>query len=443
MIKRWLQFIKESNHYWLDTDDVKDAFISLQDEGYSIKVNKAVFLADDKITWLNPQDDIISLNPEYYFGFQIFIEKSREKTDDLTLDFKSAINYLKGEGYEIQKIWDEEDPTSVDNLHFVKGSIITWIPEKEDKPLPEGEFIGFEDNFEDGDIYVNSVEIGIYIYQPEKVDIVAKDLAEIYNWSDYTTDSSGNIYCELDIEDMADYLLSRRSSWKDQLVNGIDYDNYGSHYYQPDIQSLFQYKLKKENEVLAIQVIIKELGGLEEFIKECDNENLEGKSEEEVINFLLKERYYRTIEPLCKNSEIIGEIRQTIAEWESQAHCDQNQKDLEKEFDRIIGREGIEFSKSRKEGKRYYYRKIPGTDRKEKVYYDEIVWFYQVKFEERWISDYGKALTGYSLKNVFGEWCSDCYFENELNPHFSDWGDVDREALNKEIGGILKNYLKE
>jgi len=436
MIKRWLQFIKESNHHWLDTDDVKDAFISLQDEGYSISVGKAIFLADDQIIWLNPEDDIISLNPEYYFGFQILIEKSREKTDDVTLDFKSAINYLRAEGYEIQKVWDDEDLTSVDNLHFAKGSIITWIPERSEKPLTFN-----EDDFEDGDIYIETSSVGIYIYQPEKVDIVAKDLAEIYDWSGYTTDSSGNIYCELDIEDMADYLLSRRSSWKDQLVNGID--NYESHYYQPDIQYFFQYNLKKENEILAVKALIKELGGLKEFIKECDNENLEEKSEEEVINFLLKERFYSTLEPLCKDSEIIGDIRQTIADWESQAHCDQNQKELEKEFDRIIGREGIEFSKSRKEGKRYYYRKIPGTDRKEKVYYDEIVWFYQVKFEERWISDYGKTLSGYSLKNVFGEWCSDCYFENELNPHFSDWGDVDDKALNKEIEAILKNYLKE
>ena len=393
MIKNWIQFIKESNHHWLETDDVKDAFISLQDEGYSISVNKEIFLADDKITWLNPQDDIISLTPEYYFGFQILIEKSREKTDDVTLDFKSAINYLRNEGFEIEKVWDDEDVTQVD-------------------------------------------------YQPEKVDIVAKDLAEIYNWSGYTTDSSGNIYCELDIEDMADYILSRKSSYKDELVNGIEEGNYYSSEYQPDIANLFNYSLRKENEILAVKALIKELGGLEEFIKGCDNENLEGKSEEEVINFLLKERFYSTLEPLCKDSEIIGDIRQTIGDWESQAHCERNQEDLEKEFDRLISREGIEFTKSRKEGKRYFYRKIPGTDRKEKVYYDEIVWFYQVKFEERWISDYAKSMCGYSLKSVFGEWCSDCYFENSMNPHFSDWGDCDDEALNKEIGGILKNYLK-
>lgn len=439
MIKSWLQFIKESNHYWLETSDVEEAFISLKDEGYGLKVKKAVFTEQDgKIVWLDSENDVISLLPEYYFGFQILIERSREKGDDITLDFKSAINYLRNEGYEIQKVWDEEDATSVDNLHFIKGSIITWIPERSGKPLTFK-----QEEYEDGDIYIDSNSVGIYIYQPEKVDITAKDLAEIYNWSDYTTDSSGNIYCELDIEDMAHYLLSRKSSWKDQLINSIDYGNYESHYYQPDIQSLFRYNLKKENEILAIKAMIKESGGLEDFIKECDNENLEGRSEDEVIDFLLKERYYKTLEPICKESEIIGEIRQTIADWECQAHCDKNQEELEEEFDEVIEKEGIEFTKSRKEGKRYYYRRIQGTDRKEIVHYDEIVWFYQVKFDEKWITDYAKALPNYSLKSVFGEWCSDCYFENELIPHFSDSGDVDREALNKEIGAILKNYLKE
>jgi hypothetical protein len=436
MIKNWLQFIKESNHYWLETDDVKDAFISLQDEGYSIKVNKAIFLADDKITWLNPQDDIISLTPEYYFGFQILIDKSREKSDDVTLDFKSAINYLRNEGFEIQKVWDEEDPTSVDNLHFIKGSIITWIPERTGKPLTHN-----QDDFEAGDIYVSSASVAIYIYQPEKVDIVAKDLAEIYNWSDYTTDSVGNIYCEFDIEDMADMMLSSKSSWKDTLVNGIDESNYERHYYQPEIDSLFRYNLRGENPKLAIKALIKEMGGLENLVKESDNQDLEGKSEEEVIEYLLKERYHDTLKDLCKDSEIIGDIRQTIADWEVQSHVERNQEELEKAFDKIIEREGIKYTKERKEGKRFYYRKIPGTDRKEKVYYDEIVWFYKLKFEDRWIVDYGKALYGYSLGNVFGEWASDCYFDNQLNPYFSDWGDCDDVALNKEIGAILKIYI--
>jgi len=437
MIKKWFQFINESNHYWLNNKEIIDIFSSLKDEGYTISVKKAVFIQQDNdIISLNPEDDIISLKEEYYFGFQIFIEKSKEKGDDITLDFKSAINYLKNEGYEIQKIFDEEGLTSVDNFHFVGGSIITWIPERTGKPLTFD-----HTDYEDGDIFISSVEISIHIYQPEKVEIVAKDLAEIYNWSYYTTDNDGNIYCELDIEDMVDNFLPRNSSWKDELVNGIEEGNYYSSEYQPDITSLFNYSLNKENEILAVKSLIKELGGLEEFIKECDNENLEGKSEEEVINFLLKERFYTTLKPLCIDSEIIGDIRQTIGDWESQAHCQKNQEEIEEEFDRLISREGIEFTKARKEGKRYFYRKIPGTDRKEKVYYDEIVWFYKLKFQERWITDYEKALPNYSLRSVFGEWCSDWYFESRMNPRFSDSGDVDRIELNNEINSIFKRYL--
>lgn len=437
MIKNWNQFITESIDYWLDTSDIEEIFLVLKDEGYGISVKKTVFQESKsgKVEFLNPNSDVITLS-EYYPGYHIVIEKSSHKTDDVTPEFKSIISHLKKEGYIIQNVWDEEDETSVENLHFVKGSIITWIPERSGKPLTYK-----HEELEDGDIYVSSASIAILIYQPEKVKITSKDLAELYNWLNYTVEGD-DIFCELDIEDMADYLLSRRSSWKDQLVNGIDYDNYWNSEYQPDIQSLFQYDLKKENEILAVKALIKELGGLEEFIKECDNENLEGKSEDEIINFLLKERFYSTLEPLCKESEIIGEIRQTIADWKSQAHCEQNQEDLENEFDRIISREGIEFTKSRKEGKRYYYRKIAGTDRKEKVYYDEIIWFYKVKFQERWITDYGNILPNYSLSFVFKEWCSECYFENNLNPHFKDWGYVDREALNREIGAILKNYLK-
>lgn len=438
MIKNWLQFIKESNHYWLEISDIEESFISLKDEGYEIKVNKAFFKEHDgKIVCLDPSKDIITLE-EYYFGFQILIGNSKEKTDDITLDFKGAINYLQNEGYKIYQILDDEDPTSVDNIHFIKGSIITWIPERTGKPLTFN-----KDDYESGDIYVSSSSVGIYIYQTEKADISAKSLAEVYSWTNYTTDSAGNIYCEVDIEDMTDYLLVRNSSWKDELVNGIEYDNYYNSEYQPDIASLFNYSLNKENKTLTLKALIKEFGGLEEFIKECDDDiNLEGKSEEEVINFLLKERFYSTLEPLCKESEIIGDIRQTIGDWESQAQRDRNEEELESEFDRLITGEGIEFTKSRKEGKRYFYRKIQGTNRKERVYYDDIVWVYQIKFQERWISDYEKALPSYSLKSVFCEWCSDSYFENSMNPHFSDYGDVDNKALNKEIESNLKYFFK-
>lgn len=436
MIKNWNQFIKESHDFWISKEDIQEVFLPFTDVGYVVKIFKAFFLKMENSNGLISKDDVVSLNDDFYTGYQIFIRKSNEKVDeDLTLYFKSVIKFIESEGYKIKSYDDEDEVPQIDNLHFIKGSIITWIPEKQGKPLPS--------EFESGDIYVSSGSITINIYQPELIELKEENLAEIYNWSNYTTDSHGNIYCELDIEDMSDLMLSRNSSYKDSLINGGDCDNYWNSDYQPDIQHLFRYDLQKENEILAVKSLIKELGGLEEFVKECSNEELSGKTEEEVINFLLKERYYNTLEDLCKDSEIIGEIRQTIADWSCQAHCEKNQSEIEESFDRILDKEDIEYTKSLKEGKRYYYRKIPGTDRKERVYYDEMVWFYKIEFQERWISDYGKTSPNTSLSSVFSEWCYDSYFQYDLNPHFSDWGDVDDEALNKEIGAILKNYLKE
>ena len=60
MIKNWIQFIKESNHYWLETSDIEESFISLKDEGYGIVVKKAVFTEhNSKIIWMDPENDII------------------------------------------------------------------------------------------------------------------------------------------------------------------------------------------------------------------------------------------------------------------------------------------------------------------------------------------------------------------------------------------------
>lgn len=302
---------------------------------------------------------------------------------------------------------------------------------------------------DDDDIYQSSASISIFCHQPEKIEFTSKDLAEIYKWTNYTTDDRNNIYCEVNIEDMAGLMLSRYSSYIDQLINGIDEDNYNSYYYQPEIDDLFRYNLSGTNRILAIKALIKEYGGLESFISyigdECSDdayENVKGKSEEEVIEYLLKERFYDTLKTLCKGSEIISDIRETIADWECQAHQDKNGEELEAAFDKIIEKEGIEFTKEWKEGKRYYYKNNPATKNKQKVYYEDLIWYYKLKFEDRWITDYDKALYGQDLGSVFYEWASDCYFDHDLKPYFSDYGDCDDVALNKEIEANLKHYLK-
>lgn len=430
MIKRWFQFIKESNHNWLSSKEIGNIFTSLKDEEYEVYTNKMIFAERENqkgkhIVCFSPMDDVITLG-EYFYGYSIPIVSSKTSNEDMTSDFRSSINYLIAEGYQIWKIDndDGEEVSAVDDINFINGKIIIKIGEDED----------------DENSYITTNSIDIYVYQQNKVEITPKDLAEIYNWRGYTTDKSENIYCELDIETLSDLVLSSRSSYKDLLINGIEYDDYFSSDYQPNIESLFKWSLDKENAILSIKALIKEYGGLEKFIKFCD-ENLEGMLEEEVINHLLKDIHkysgnFKILEKICKDSEIIGDIRQTISDWESQAHCDRNQKELESEFDRVLNREGLKFTKSIKMGKKYYFNRD-----KQKVYYDDNVWFYQIQFEERWITDFDENGRGDLLENIFERWCYNCSFNNTLRPNFADHGYVDKVALNSEIKNILTDYL--
>ena len=42
------------------------------------------------------------------------------------------------------------------------------------------------------------------------------------------------------------------------------------------------------------------------------------------------------LKQLCKNSEICQDIRQTIGDWEMNAHVDTNYKEILHEFDEVV-----------------------------------------------------------------------------------------------------------
>jgi hypothetical protein len=205
---------------------------------------------------------------------------------------------------------------------------------------------------------------------------------------------------------------------------------------------MFQYTLDKDNRILVVKALIQELGGLESTINNLideDNtyESLVGKSEDEVIDFLLKQRFLDSIKRLSQDSEIMGTVRETISDWERQAHCEQNWEDLMNEFDKVVS-DVTEYTKLEKEVDKYYIKK----DTSERVWYKSVVTHYEIPFQDKWILDYNKTLKGYSLDALFQEWCSDSYLDYKLEPHFKDWGDVDSKDLNKEIASILKYNLK-
>ena len=459
-LKKYLQFIKESvkndSMYWIDEQEIKDIFRYVTDEGYLLSITKVFFghygysnnklydpnknPEDEKLLMFDiSQDDVIISGENYCPGYKIEIVKSQHKGDDVTDEFQSAISQLKGEGYIVDTIEDEDGKTNLENIHLISGSIITWIPESPGKP-----FTINQDEMVDGDIYISSAELVILIHQPEEVKFTEKMLAEAYDWTCDRIEGD-KIYCHVEIDDMARAILSSNDykRWTKILESGeLDIGDYYGDGYYPEINSMFQYTLDKDNRILLVKALIKELGGLESAIKNLideDNtyESLVGKSEDEVIDFLLKQRFTSGIERLSNDSEIIGTVRETIADWERQAHCDQNWNDLISEFDEVVSNV-TEYTKLEKEVEKYYRKK----DTNERVYYKTTVTHYELPFQDKWILDYGKSLKGYSLTNLFEEWCSDEYLDYKLEPHFKDWGDVDSKDLNKEIASILNYNLK-
>jgi hypothetical protein len=442
-LKKYLNFIKESikedieeQSIWkISEDEIQDYLRDLDDEGYIIEVE---FGFCQKVTQHNynrpsTEKDVFtekvlagdSIRPAYWIRIS---ESDRVSNEDVSDSIKFAYSIIK-------------EKTDADiSIHDTDGD----IGDIEGIEVKGGLF--FTDNWNSSEPEVLEADgyISLFVKQKEVIKFTQADLVDYYEWESSCVVKDDKIYIEVDIEDMADIMLSRNSNYKDILVKGEEsmYDNYHGHDYQPDIPFLFQYSLTKENEILLVKSMIKEIGGLEIFISEFKNENLEEKSEEEVIDFLLKERFYETLKKLCKDSEICQEVRQNIGDWEMNAHVDRNYKEVLDEFDEIVEKE-FSYTKTEKEVTKYYTSKdTEGNQTKREYQVTET--FYIIQFNNDWTENTdAEYLKGRDLVDLFKEYCGEMSFNYKIEPHFSDWGDVDKVALNKDINSDLKRYLSK
>lgn len=447
-LKKYFQFIKESikkdieeGTLWkLTEDDITDYMLEITDAGYYVSVEFGFCETITQHSYGVPtvEKDVFTekvksgdnVRPAYW----ISINANRIKNDDVTSTFQFACGIIGEEANTEISIHDSEGNLGdIDGIE-IKGGLF------------------YTDNWNSNEPELLEAEdyIAIFAKSKETVKFTQENLVEYYNWSDAII-KDGKIYVEVDIEDLSDIMLSRSSSYKDILVKGQEnmYDNYYSNDYQPDTPSMFQYTLNKENGQLLVKAMIKEVGGLENMINhigdECSDEAYEivkGKSEEEVIEFLLKERFYNTLKQLCKNSEICQDIRQTIGDWELNAHVDSNYQTILDEFDEIVEKE-FTFTKEYKEVTKYYTSKDAEGNQTRREY-QEIDTFYTIPYSNDWIdNEDAERLKGNSLFDIFKEWCGEQYFTYEMKPYFSDYGSVDSKALNQDLKLDLERYLKK
>jgi hypothetical protein len=428
-LKRYIEFIKESlkediesgKIYELSEDQIREYLIELDDAGYLITVSFG--FVDDKMgTYTEKVKSGEKIRPAYWI--QIESAYSSVNNEDLTDALHFANSIISDEANADVDIFDDGGSLDIDRILIKGGLFINTEP-------------GDGHSGEEAEEY-----IALFVKQKDVVEITEVDLMEFYGW-EVDEVKNGHLYLHIDLEDMCDIILDRKDHWKDTLIGGMQdgfWDNYDSWNYDPDISSLFQYTLDKDNEVLLVKAMIKEMGGLEDTINhigdECSDEayeNVKGKSEEEVIQFLLKERFYETLKQLCKNSDIYqDEVANTVADWEMNAHADTNFDELERAFDDIVGKE-FEYTKIKKE--------VEGT-RAAKGYMMIEKEFYVISFSNEWLQDLdSEFLYNKNLKDIFDEWCGHEYFTYEIKPYFSDYGNVDNKKLNSEIKGNLERYL--
>jgi len=455
-LKRYLEFLKESietaSIWKIDENKIREFLIELEDAEYIILVTFGFVGTKAKHFYNRPTEysevftEKILANELTNLAISIEIQSSSKTSNaDVTDDFLAALSAIEMEcdaDIELHEIYDNYGnyggKLNLDDL-LIKGGIFTGVE-------PGDEYSGTEI---EGSLFV-------FVKFNNQIKFTPKQLGDFYGWN-CDEETEDNIYVHVDLEDMADNILSSRSQWEKTLVAGEEalWDHYDISGYYPDINSLFEYTLDKENGNLLIKSMIKEAGGLEDIKRhigdECDNDvydKVKEMSEEELIDYLINknnryftERYKDTLKQLSKNSEIFGDINQTVADWELGAHVHDNYQELLSEFDRCVGDE-FKFTKFKKEVEKSW--KAKSADGNEVIHkYTEEETFYRIQFDNKWIEDWDSAdLYNYNLDGIFKEYCGNLE-RYDLNPRFSDYGDVDSKKMNSEIKAILNKFLSE
>jgi len=457
-LKRYIQFIKESlkedieegNLWKLDEDQIRDYFIDFEDAGYLLTVEFGFVQKVTKHYYNKPSEEKEIYDEKVLAGenvrpaYWIRIEKSSSiNNEDLTSSLKFAYSILSEEANADIKLLDADSDVDI-NTTLIKGGIFINVDPEEPKGIKLNDYERELFSGEEAESY-----LALFVKQKDSVDITPKDLVNFYGWN-VEVEKEGQLWAEIDLEDLSDFILSSRSEYKDSLVKGQEHmwDYYDISSYYPEVTSLFQYDLNKENEILTVKSIIKESGGLEQTINhigdECDNdvyEKVKSMSEEELINYLLKERFYNTIKQLGSNSEIFQEVRDTVANWEMSAHCDDNYNEIVSSFDSIVSDELGQYQKIEKEITKFYTSKDAEGNQTKREYKDNVT-YYQFPYNNDWIkeidSDY---LYNKDLDDLFRDWVREQSIDRNLNPRLSDYGDVNKVKMNEDIKSFLTRYL--
>lgn len=418
-LKKWNQFITESlsdKSFWnLSEKDILEYFFEFLDNRYII---------DIELGFYDIKNDCFTtkiLSGDNYPVYRISIICNGDLLDeDLTDTLKFAMDILEDQANAKCRLEDQSGLVDKEEIIVKSGFFLKEEPDNSD--------------LIDNAIYILAIE-------NEAKHISEKELAEYYEWVNIISDSKGYIYTEIDIEEMANILLDRNSDYKDIVIKGDEdmWQYYDTPSYTPDTDYLLNY-LDKENIKLLIKAVIKESGGLEKLIEECNNPELKDKNEDEFIDYLQKERFNKTILKIIKNLDVVNEIKHTIAEYESAAHLDQNYNEIMKEFDDIVDEVFPDNTKITKKVEKSYTSTDKDGNKTQRKYTEDVI-HYRLEYQNEWLKDIDDPSDYTSLEGVFKEYAWNLNLHYKLNPRLSDYGNANEQDMNKDITLLLKRLL--
>lgn len=413
MIKRYLEFIKEQKSSentsfisnWPLTDDkYEELFIDMIDSGFTISTeNGFINFAGNTPEAIHDSFEFIreaDLDNEMIPCKRIMVYNPKGRNidnDDLTDSFQTSIEYIKSMDFNVI-LRDDDGVLDID-----------YIKVENDIVIDDGDGLDLEGDLQilvyNGDVKVKPREI---------------DLLEYYNWK--ADEIIGdNFYIYVSQENLANYLLSRNDSYKDSLIKGVDYDRYDNSDFRPEVDDLFRYYLDTENSKAVIKILVNEIGGLEAVNEQYD---LDYKTYEDLEEFLLKERYYSTLNDICKNSDLdlIRDIETNYSDLYLGAMCAESEKSIEEAFDKIVDDELDGNIKDR----------------------DDSGVFYKIKFNRYWVDDTDyDELKDKNLVDIFDEYAGQEYWNNTIKPYFNDYASIDNKEFNSDVKHTLEWYQKK
>jgi len=268
------------------------------------------------------------------------------------------------------------------------------------------------------DIIFNGNPLRIYFAEKEVNKMTPVKFAEIYEIRDASFTDKGSMYVDISYEDMANMIL-RNKDYINYIEEGyIEYYNYGDNI---DTKGLVQYYLNKENIKSLVEIVIDAIG-FDDFKEEyLDKDNIE-----EVVNYLTDDTL---------RGRESGERDKILIKISDDDNIDSLMIDIKNIYDDMY----INSLSSKN-----YNELINAFENEVNKHYqtDEIIKNYKKYFRifiDYEIFDYFDLPDnpGYTLQDILDEWHNRNVGTEEINPRFSDYGDVDKKIFNEEVRGVI------